>query len=99
MTQLLTAFDQLGIRRGRKRYGPCPACGDDDNDAIAKGWEVTGNTDKWDLLCKAVNHDTGEYHSTKMLRLFGGGCLIQCDSRTADGQLVRTTTYAPNLPL
>lgn len=71
-------------------------------DSIKKGWEVHGDTDMWELLCKAVNHDTGEYHSTKMLRLDGGGCLIQCDSRTRDGDLfvdfVRAQTYCPSLP-
>lgn len=69
-------------------------------DSIKKGWEVTGDTDQWRLLCKAVNHDTGEYHSTKALDLTDGGCLVQCDSRVAmpDGSYAfsRTTTYAPS---
>lgn len=49
-------------------------------DSVKRGWEVTGNTDLWRLLCKAVNHDTGEYHSTKVLMLEDGSCVLQCDS-------------------
>ena len=63
-------------------------------DSIKKGWKVVGDTDLWVLLCKAVNLDTGEYHSTKVLHL-ETGCLIQCDSQDQNGNLVRTTTYAP----
>lgn len=55
------------------------------------GWKVTGNTDMWELLCKAVNQDTGEYHSTKILRLTEGVCIIQCDSVDRLGRLVRTS--------
>ncbi len=49
-------------------------------DSVKCGWEVTGNTDLWNLLCKAVNHDTGEYHSTKVLHLEDGTSVLQCDS-------------------
>jgi len=49
-------------------------------DSKKHGWEVTGNTDMWRLLCKAVNHDTGEYHSTKLMKLDDGSAVIQCDS-------------------
>ena len=49
-------------------------------DSKKRGWEVTGNTDLWELLCKATNHDTGEYHSTKVLRLQDGSAVLQCDS-------------------
>ncbi len=71
-------------------------------DSKKKGWEVTGNTDMWELLCKAVNHDTGEYHSTKMLLQQGGGCVLQCDSMVmVDGVLEfdRSMVVMTDLPL
>ncbi len=76
-------------------------------DSIKRGWEVTGDTDVWELLCKAVNHDTGEYHSTKVLRLKDGGCVLQCDSMfngAKKGAPVRLTPrrsmlVLPSLPL
>jgi len=49
-------------------------------DSEKRGWEVTGDTDLWNLLCKAVNLDTGEYHSTKVLHLRDGSAVLQCDS-------------------
>lgn len=67
-------------------------------DSQKKGWEVTGNTDVWELLCKAVNHDTGEYHSTKILRLKHGGCVMQVDSVTKDGKFHRSNIEVGSLP-
>ncbi len=66
-------------------------------EAEGNGWTTWGNCDAWELLCKAIG-PTGEYHSTKILRLKDGGCLVQCDTRTPEGQFVRSTTYAPALP-
>lgn len=68
-------------------------------DSIKKGWEVTGNTDVWELLCKAVNHDTGEYHCTKVLHLADGGCLVQSDTRTTGGQFIRVQTHCTAPPV
>lgn len=71
-------------------------------DSVRKGWEITGNTDLWQLLCKAVNHDTGEYHSTKVLRLESGGAVLQCDSMVSVKgtlQFRRSMLVLPDVPM
>jgi len=70
----------------------------DTAEAKASGWQVTGDPDKWELLCKASNMDTGEYHSTKVLTLEDGQCVICVDTRTPEGQFVRSMVVAPAKP-
>ena len=69
-------------------------------EAVKSGWVITGelSPDVWRLICKATNHDTGEYHSTKGMELSDGTWLIQCDSRQADGTFTRNQTHTSAKP-
>ena len=48
-------------------------------EAVANGWKVHGNPDAWICVAKATNQQTGEYHSTKILLLPEGRCVMAVD--------------------
>jgi hypothetical protein len=53
-------------------------------DAVASGWQISGNPDIWQLMCKASNADLGIEKSTKRMRV-DGGWLYQVSTRTHAG--------------
>jgi hypothetical protein len=53
-------------------------------DAIAAGWQVTGNPDVWELVCKASNPMLGIEKSTKRMKV-PGGWVYQASTRTPSG--------------
>ena len=67
--------------------------------------KVFGNGDTWKLLCKASSKEEGWMKSTKVLEVYGVGCLIQVTTEfrdKVDGKVIscaEAITFAPGLEL
>ena len=67
--------------------------------AKATGWEVHGDPDVWELVCKAQNDDLGITKSTKRMRIGArgacGGWLYQVSTITPSGA-AEALAYVPD---